>query len=431
MKPWKDEAGNFKKLTGEEMKDFSAVELADYHTEKTEAAIESLKGHYDGQIEELKNNAPDSEEIKTLKAELDAAIKDLNLHSIQIKAALEEAKGETEKPDTLKELFESKREAIAKRKGTVSMEIALKATQGYGDITLGEDFAQMRQSITDIPVRMPRFRSLFPVTPLSTEFYKYPEQETVVRDAQNVAICSPVTSNTKETIIVRTISTVVVKDMIEFCIDFVEDYPFMRSRIDRLLNESLALRIDQQVLLGTGTGNEMFSIDSYSSEFSAVNPVADVSACIQAANYIDLIAAMQTQIIELGQQNSYDPNTVILNKVDWFKFVESLKDLDNNYLDTRVARDVNGNPTVNGMQVVWSPLVPQNTLYVLDSMKGEMLDRRQVTIDMAFENRDNFESELVTMKGRARLNLLVDVNNQNAFMKCSDVATAITAITKP
>ena len=49
---------------------------------------------------------------------------------------------------------------------------------------------------------------------------------------------------------------------------------------------------------------------------------------------------------------------------------------------------------------------------------------------IAFENDTDWESDLVALKASIRANLLVEANNVNAFMKCSDVATAITAITE-
>ena len=87
----------------------------------------------------------------------------------------------------------------------------------------------MRPGVIDKPVRRTRIRQLFSTIPLSTEYYKYTEQTTVVRDAKGVALCTAVTSNTKETLTVQSKQTVVIKDMITFCRDFIADYPFMQS----------------------------------------------------------------------------------------------------------------------------------------------------------------------------------------------------------
>jgi hypothetical protein len=332
----------------------------------------------------------------------------------------------------LKKTFEKELDGLKNfgKNSTISLEV--KATQTYGDIDQGSDFAQMRPGITDSPIRRAGvIRSLFSTIPVSTEYYKYSYQDTVVRDAQNVAKCAPwVTSNTKETIKVDTIQTKMIKDIIRFCRQFIADYPFMESRIRKLINESVALRIDQQLLLGTGLGEQTFSINSVASEFSATNVDAPIGASVELATMVDLILAMRTQITVLGQENFFIPDTVMVNLLDWFTLVESRKDTQGNYIDSRVSY-INGMPYIGGMLIVTSPLVANNTMYVFDSTKGEIVDRRLVTIEIATQNASEWESEIASLKAYERLNFLVINENSNAFMKCSDVEAAIVAITKP
>jgi HK97 family phage major capsid protein len=260
--------------------------------------------------------------------------------------------------------------------------------------------------------------------------YKYVEQDSVVRDAQNVANCTAITTSlTKETLLVSSIEPVKVKDMIKACIDFLDDYAFMQSRINKLLNQSVALQVDEQILLGTGTAPEMNSIDSEASEFSAANAILVLTAKIEAANFVDLILGMSVQVEMLGLENSFRPNIVIVNRGDWFVLVESKKDANENYLDYRVTRLPNGSVMIGDLEVITSPIVAVNTCYVIDSTQGEILDRRQLVIDIAFENGTDWEADIVAIKGSERLNFLVPNEVANAFMKCSDVATAITAIT--
>ena len=286
----------------------------------------------------------------------------------------------------------------------------------------------MRPGITDLVKKQTRFIDLFKKTPFNGEFYKYAEQETVVRNAQNVAVCSPVTSNTKETIITKNIITKKIKDVLKFCSDYANDYSFVEGRLRTLINDSVAFKADTDVLLGDGTGDNMSGIDSYASEFDASNTDAPIGATINNANYIDLILAMQAQIYTLGQENGYAPDTVILNYLDWFSLVLSSKDADANYLD---YRNVNmGTAVINGMTVITSPDVAPNTCYVLDKTKGEMIINQNYEVSMAYENATDWESDLVAMKGSIRANLLVETPNVNAFMKCSDVAAGITSINK-
>ena len=83
------------------------------------------------------------------------------------------------------------------------------------------------------------------------------------------------------------------------------------------------------------------------------------------------------------------------------------------------------------MQIVTSPLVAPNTLYVFDSTKAQILDRQQMTVEFAYENRENFETETVTVKAVERLQFHVPIIERDAFMKCTDISAAITAIANP
>jgi HK97 family phage major capsid protein len=434
-----DQVKTFSSLSDEEIKGLTAEERSMYYKASHENLVESVKGLKT----EMENIDNDTAKAKNLESQLKQyeqmfeALKSTQLNQGELIANMK-ALGVDMKDESFSGLVKSAwddavEEGALKRaladKTNMSIVVS-KATQTYGDVDSGEDFAQMRVGVIDQPIRTPKIRSLFPVTPLSTEFFKYVEQDSVIRDAQMAVKCAAITSTTKETLLVSSISTKVVKDMIDFCRLFVADYPFMQTRINRLINTSLALKVDSQLLLGDGTGENIAGIAFYSSEFAANNPACDIAASIQSANMVDLILGMQTQIMELGQQNGYDPNVVLVNKCDWFVNVESLKDLDNNYLDARVTM-IGGTPFIGGMMVVWSPIVAQNTVYVMDTSKGEILDRQSVELDVAFENRDNWEKEIATLKGLERLNLLVPNEWKNAFMMSTDVAVAIAAITKP
>ena len=398
-KIWLKMEGNveiFSKLSEEEIKTLSNEDKGLYY----KASMENIEKTVEGLVEQMASVDNDTAKAENLSSQLESykemfdSLKQNQITQGEIITTIKNGQGVDVTPKTfegiVKEAWDSatKDDAIVKAlasKTGVQFTID-KAEQTYGDINAGSDFAQMRAGVIDKPVRSPKIRSIFPNVPVSTEFYKYVEQNTVIRDAQNVAKCAAVTSTTKETLVVNSIETKVVKDMIEFCRTFVSDYPFMRSRIDKLINQSLALRVDTQLLLGDGTGENLNSIDFYASEFSAANADCVLTASVQGANMVDLILGMQTQIIELGEQEGFDPDTVIVNKCDWFKNVESLKDLDNNYLDSRVTM-IGGTPFIGGMMVIWSPIVVQNTLYVLDSQKGEIIDRQSVEIDVAFENQ--------------------------------------------
>ena len=110
------------------------------------------------------------------------------------------------------------------------------------------------------------------------------------------------------------------------------------------------------------------SILGVASEFSAANVSAPVTASIQAANFIDLIGAMDMQIDVLSE-GEFMPDTVIVNRHDWFRLVESLKDKNDNYLSKDIV-STGGNIFIKGMLVVMTSICPSGQCVVFDSTKG-------------------------------------------------------------
>ena len=429
-----EDYNKFQALDAKAIGDLSEDDLIEYHQAKMaddlakiKAIEEDVKGNKDGLAAIVKSLAETRDQIMKAVIKQGETLAEMARKN----GAPQVVKGGFEKAF---EKVKDKLTAIKKGELKEGFQFAVDltkavVTQTYGDIDAGSDFAQMRAGVIDKPVRAPRFRQIFGTIPLSTEVYKYVEQDSVVRDAQNVANCTAITTSlTKETLLVSSIEPVKVKDMIKACIDFLDDYAFMQSRINKLLNESVTLQVDEQVLLGTGIAPEMNSIDSVASEFSAANPILVLTLKIQAANFVDLILGMATQIAMLGLENSFRPNIAVVNLGDWFIDVASAKDLNNNYLDSRITR-VGPSLMIGDLEIITSPIVAANTCYVFDSSQGEILDRRQLVVDVAFENGTDWESDIVALKGSERLNFLVPNELANAFMKCSDVTTAITAIT--
>lgn len=396
--------------------------------EGLEKAIEGINA----KAEDIKANGLEVKSLKEKNVELEGQIKSTKDELVKMSAdlvKLKEVPTQKKQKSVLDVISEKKEglEDLSKKKDIKSMvNFSVKATSTYGDIDAGLDFAPMTPGITDRVKKRTNFINLFKRTSFNGEFYKYAEQQTVTRDAQNVAVCSPVTSLTKEEIVTKNIITKKIKDQLKFCSDYANDYGFVEGRLRTLLDDSVLFKADKDVLLGAGgAGDEMNSIDSYSSEFSATNAAAPITP-IPSANYVDLILAMQAQIYTLGQENGYAADTVILNYMDWFSLVLSSKDADANYLD---YRNVNmGTAFINGMEVVTSPEVAAGTCYVLDSTKGEMIMNQNYEVSMAFQNDVDWESDLVAMKGSIRANLLVEGPNVNAFMKCSDIEAGIESI---
>lgn len=372
------------------------------------------------------------EKIKELEnANIQAMKKSIETQGAEITKLMKEIDSKTsDKPITfkrslLKELEARKDDiklALDNKSGTITLEI--KATQSSADIDAGADFAQMETGIGKLATRQTFMRSLFPSMNTTKEAVKYNDQETVVRDAKNVAGCAASTHNTKLTWKVRKIEMEKCRDFVHICQDMLEDFEWVSSEVRNLVDVDVQLQIDSQLLLGDNASPNLNSVDNVASTFAA----GSYANTIQDAQIIDLLKVAASQIVDLGQNNKFMPNVILLNPID-FTQMELLKNANGNYLMPNWLT-ANGT-TISGMRILRNQLVPAGEAYVMDSTKGTVINRKGITIEMSFENRENFEQELVTVKAYERLNFRVRNVDANAFMHIADIGAAIVAITAP
>ena len=359
------------------------------------------------------------------------SIKDASLTLGKKVSELEEKKGKAiETKSNFQEVFEAKSVEIKSfldGKGS-SVSLEFKADANYGDLTQGGVLDQLAPGISDIVKKVPKVAELFSTIPMIGETYRYLEQTSEVKNAQGVALCAKsFTSLSKEEIGEVAVNYVKLKDTTDICKDYASDYGFVENRYRTLLTNSISFLKDTDLLLGTNSTTSTQSIDNVSSEFSATNVAAPIGATIENANYSDLILGMGTQIDVLGKLGSFAANVALVNKMDFFKLVESAKDANGQYLDPRLTK-TGGNWFIGGLLVIPLVDVAANTLYVMDTTKGNILDRQSIILTMSDSNGTNFVDEYVTMMVTAKLQFLVENNNSTAFMKCSDVGLAITSI---
>ena len=418
-----------------EAKNKYLAELIDFQT-KNAARLEkelSEKGKSEADVAEMKKQIKEltDERIKTLT-------KALEDQGTEMKNLLDQINDQTKKaPESLKvailkSLKDNEKEIEnfrdqgkgAKLKFDVEYELFSKANQDASDITSGTDFAFMEPGVGQIPTRRAFMRQLFRTVNTNKEYIKYNDQETIVRDAKNVAGCATSTHNSKVTWQVRTLQITKVRDFVDVCIDMMDDYDFVEGEIRNLVDTDVQLKSDEGLLLGDGVYPNVVGVDSVASTFVA----GDYAAKVQDANLIDLIHVAACQISDFGQNNAFTANVALLNPTDKC-LMELLKDNDGRYLLPNWITEDGTN--VGPVQVITNQLVPTNEAYVFDTTKGVIYARKGITIEFGFENNDNFEREIVTVKAYERFNLRIRNVDANAFMHIDDITTAIAAIDKP
>lgn len=310
---------------------------------------------------------------------------------------------------------------------TGTLEIVVKANQNPNDIDSGYDYAEFDKNTIEKPFRKFTILDIFKRRKVSTEYLKYSEEDVVTRDAQVVVACSTSEHNTKKSWVTRTLQMFKIRDYVDVCEDMINDYDFVEAQIRKLVEQSVKAKEESEILMGSG---DISSINATASEFAPANVLAPFNGAngFQSPTLAELTGAMAAQIVTFGQENKWQPNVILMNYADKIRFMH-LKNANNDYLLPNFVLTNGG--VLNGMQIVTSPLVAPNTLYVMDSTRGEILDREEISITFARENKDNFEREVVTVKAVERVQFHIPFIDRDAFMKCSDIADALDAITKP
>jgi len=382
--------------------------------------VETMKSELSNELDAIKS-ANKSDELQKKFADLESSINAIKENAKNNAPVAKKSIKDmiVEKADALKKL-------ITQKSGVVSLSLKAKEINPPNlGTNRGEVYGQLINETFDIPYRSEtRITDLFRRTNVDTEYIKYREQKSVTRDAGVVINCATNTTATDVEWQTRTVQIAKVRDYVDVCIDMMDDYSFVISEIENLVSSSIRLKADSAVLQGT---SDIVSIDSISSVFDPANVLAPFTGAFSSSTLAELTGAMKAQIYTFGQEMAYDADTIIMNYNDWVKFMHA-KNSEGDYLLPNFV--ANGDSVLNGMQVITSPLVSPNSLYVLDSTKGQILDRQGVTVDFSYENNDNFEHEIVTVKALQRIQFFVPKVHEDAFMKCTDIATALTAITK-
>jgi translation initiation factor 6 (eIF-6) len=420
----------FEEKSLKEIEKMSIDEQSVYMASKKENDTKVRKEEVEAQIKEAQKNNVSKEEISKLETTLSEMKEVLINQALELKG-LRNAKPEDTKVKSLRDYIEENSEVIKeikanKETANKGFKFVVKATEVATDIGSRDYLGNIDPRIGTKPVRSTSIMDLFARRKVSGEYFHYWEEDVITRDAKFVVACATSVHTTKKTWAKRTVELAKIRDIIDICIDMLSDYSFVASSMNKLIDESIKLKADYELLLGTGVAStDMLSIETVSSEFNAANLLAPFTAEFQAANLEQLVDAMAAQITVFGEENAWMANTVVMNYRD-FIIYRNLKDANNNKLMHTLSDTV---ATIAGMRVITSPIVATNTCYVFDSSQGEILDRQAITMSTSYENKDNIEHELVTLVGVERLQFNVRLIDRDAFMKCSAIDTAITAIT--
>lgn len=192
---------------------------------------------------------------------------------------------------------------------------------------------------------------------------------------------------TKETANVRTIA-----HWIQASRQIMDDAQMLESYVNNRLMYGLALKEEEQLLSGDGTGDNLLGVNAVAAAYdTALDVVGDTRA--------DKLAHAIFQVTE----SEFEASGVVLNPRDWHQ-IALLKDENGNYIF--------GGPQAFASNLIWGlPVVPTKaqalgtfTTGAFD-MASQVWDRMDASVEISREDRDNFVKNMLTILCEERLAL--------------------------
>ena len=252
--------------------------------------------------------------------------------------------------------------------------------------------APQRQSgIVSGAYRNLRIRDVMPFGTTSSNMVEYTRELAFTNNAAETAegATKPETALTFE-LVQAPVKT--IAHWLKLSKQVMDDAPALASYVDTRLRYGVELRIDQELLNGNGSGQNIGGLTK-SGNFTAFTPVS-------GDNQIDSI----NKAIYLVAAADYQATAIILNPADWGK-IERTKSTTGEY---EFMPNMAMTPTLWGLPVVVSNTMAAGKFMVaaLD-VAAQVWNRQGVTVEMSEADDTNFQKNLVTVRAEARLALAI------------------------
>lgn len=191
-------------------------------------------------------------------------------------------------------------------------------------------------------------------------------------------------------------------------VEILKDAPQLVAAIKSFLQEDVNIVVDQQLLNGSGTGNNLSGVFNIASVLDAT---AVGTKRVQDANLYDVIRVAITKIAVIGK-GKFRANYVLLNPDDADE-LDLTKDANNNYI-LPPYRSADGT-MIKGARVIENVGVEAGKFLVGDFRKLHVGIQGGAEIEMTNSDGTDFSKDILTVKIRRRIASYVRQNDSGAF----------------
>lgn len=243
------------------------------------------------------------------------------------------------------------------------------------------------------PDRTRFVRELLPTFGVSTGAVEFVRETSFTNNAGMVPEYAATDSGNKpESAVAFEIVTVPVRTMAHYIPvtrQIVDDERQLQGYIENRLLYGLRLKEDQQILYGTGAGNEI----------NGILTDANIQTYSQTATET-LIDAIRKAVTK-SYVSEYRPTGVVLNHQDW-ETIELTKGNDDHYIWVNVTTD-NGD-RLWGLPVIPTNAIAQGTVLVGDFQRGSAIhDRENANLRISDSHADFFTKNLWALLAEERI----------------------------
>ena len=383
-----------------------------------------------------------SEKAKELKGEVETLAKKLEDAQSESQKALEanqkeidELKGEIEKAGSfgadvnpyqkaLKENEEAVKTMSNKAMGKRA-EIILKTEDFFrkDTMTTGSSLGTRRVIPFDRVIQTPVFdpeetalRQYFNVSSTSADSVEWPieqvpdssPQENYNFDNNAAAVDSDAAAAKPESEFQWDLETRTVRDvahLVRLHKNLMNDLALLQTYLPNRLRDGLLREESRQILLGSDGSNEIIGLSQTGShvDFDVASfqaAVVNNNKTVAKANFIDILGYAKTQL----RLNNYSASRILMNPADYYSLMFVVND-DGDYLMN------SPNWQYVASLIAQTNYVTAGKFYVFDSRANTIFQRENINVEFSYEDRDNFQKNLVTIRAEERIVQVTDRPN--------------------
>jgi len=379
--------------------------------------------NFKAELEGLKSSVESTEkldEVKSAIAKLEGQVE-----------AMKEAKKEQPKRfaslgSAIFDAFKNAKETIEKiaRKELTQTTLEVKAADTMtitGNYSGGQvALSDLEQGVTRVVRRRPFLRQVSNTAGTSSKYVVYVEQKNPDPNEAGMVAEGKLKPQSDFDLVEVSKEVKKIATYIKVSKEMLADLSFMQGEINSELMELVELKLDEQILLGTGAGANLEGIDLNAISWAA----GTFASSIPAANNSDVL---RVAIAQIAQAN-FEANGIVLNPAD-AAALQLTKSTTGEYTYPVYEPQADGTIRIKGDPVIENNLVPAGDFYVGDWTKSNLRIREDMSIQVGYVN-DDFTKNLVTILAEMRAVHYVKSNHYGAFVK-GDFATAIAALVTP